>query len=73
LVDRSVSREKEYQNRIDSINARIGVLECRQAELENQVREANIRAEKFESWAKRLSHQVQSLGGIPVPLEQLTK
>jgi hypothetical protein len=72
LVDRAAKRESEYQNRIDSIQARMALLETRQGELEAQVEAANQRAEKFEGWAKRLTHQVQSLGGVPVAMEQVT-
>ncbi len=69
LVDRAAKRESEYQSRIDSLNSRVAQVEAQYGELREQVALANKRADKFEDWAKRLAWQVQSLGGVPVPLE----
>jgi hypothetical protein len=69
LVDRAAKRENEYQNRIDVLQARILSVEAKFGELQIEVRAANYRAERFEGWAKRLAFQVQSLGGVPVPID----
>jgi hypothetical protein len=73
LVDKAAERESKYQMRIDALVIRVTQLETRQSELAEQVRDANRRADKFEGWAKRLTYQVQSLGGVPVPLEPVSK
>jgi predicted negative regulator of RcsB-dependent stress response len=73
LVDKAAERESKYQMRIDALVIRVTQLEARQMELAEQVKDANRRADKFEGWAKRLTYQVQSLGGVPVPLEPVSK
>jgi ribosome-associated translation inhibitor RaiA len=55
--------------REEAMRLRMDELESKMDNLETQLRKANERAAKFEGWAKRLAHQVQSLGGVPVPLE----
>ena len=73
LVDRAAKREAEYQNRIDTLLSRMAQIEQKYSDLSDQVRTANQRADKFENWAKRLTYQVQSMGGVPVPLEPVAK
>lgn len=69
LVDRAAKRECEYQNRIDEITLDVEKLNHRVSEMATEIRTANVRADKFEGWAKRLAHQVQALNAIPVPLD----
>lgn len=69
LVDRAAKRESDYMDKIDKLEKRIEHLEACQSELEEKVKLTEKNAAKFENWAKRLAHQVESLNGTPVPLE----
>ena len=62
IASQSAKRELELMAKID-------VLEKRVDELAEQLEDAIKRAEKFEDWARRLVHQVRSLGAVPVPLD----
>ena len=62
IANNAAKREAELRSRLDTI-------ELQMATLQIQAREAMAKAARFEDWATRLSHQVISLGGHPVPLD----
>ncbi len=57
---------------IAAMQKRMELLESQVEHMEMQLETAQANATKFQDWAKRLSHQVHSLGGVPVPLETET-
>jgi hypothetical protein len=60
----------KYQRIAIDAADRLERLEKQVGELEKSLNLANARALKFEDWAKRLSGQVTSMGGVPVPFER---
>jgi hypothetical protein len=60
---------EKYQSIAVNAAARLDALEKQVTELSIRARAAEERAAKFENYAKRLSGQVVSMGGIPVPFE----
>lgn len=60
---------RKSAERVDMMQTRLDLLETQVQALELQLRQANERAGRFEDWARRLTHQVRSLGGVPVELE----
>jgi site-specific recombinase XerC len=61
-----IQREKEHQSEIESLKQKQILTEGRLAELERKNIELSEKLSEVESWAERLVHQVQSLGGNPV-------
>lgn len=66
IASQSAKREIELMAKIDTLEKRVD-------ELEAQLDTAILKADKFEEWARRLVHQVKSLGYDPVPLEPAKK
>jgi predicted nuclease with TOPRIM domain len=61
---------EKYQSIAVNAADRLDKLEAKVNELTQRAQAAEDRASKFENWAKRLSGQVVSMGGIPVLFEQ---
>lgn len=72
----SADAAETYQNialaaaeREQKLQDRITAMETRMEQYENDLKKARADAARFENWARRLSHQLQALGHIPVPLD----
>ena len=62
-----------YTKQIKDLQAEVAQLKCEAAEEkfrnQNEISELLVRVTEVEDWAQRLSFQVKSLGGDPVPLK----
>jgi seryl-tRNA synthetase len=61
-----LERDTARDNEVKELRARMIVMQRR---IEEQDRTFAEREARLTNWAERLSHQVYSLGGIPVPIE----
>lgn len=61
-----LERDTTRDNEVKELRARMIVMQRR---IEEQDRTFAEREARLTNWAERLSHQVYSLGGIPVPIE----
>ena len=61
-----LERDTARDNEVKELRARMIVMQRR---IEEQDRTFAEREARLTNWAERLSHQVYSLGGVPVPIE----
>lgn len=66
VASQAAAREIEFMTKIDALEKRV-------EELERSLDRAEKLASKLEDWTQRLTHQVQSLGAIPVQFEPITR
>jgi hypothetical protein len=64
---------EKFQQIANKAADRLDALESEMIQVRELLRQSELRAAKFENWAKRLSHQVHSLGYVPVPFEPETE
>ena len=67
--------DAEHRMKIDretlmtAYNQQITDMQTEIADVKAQLTERDKRLEELQDWAERLVHQVQSLGGVPVPMK----
>ncbi len=61
-----LERDTARDNEVKELRARMIVMQRR---IEEQDRTFAEREARLTNWAERLSHQVYSLGGVPVPID----
>jgi len=61
-----LERDTTRDNEVKELRARMIVMQRR---IEEQDRTFAEREARLTNWAERLSHQVYSLGGVPVPID----
>lgn len=65
IASRSAQRIATLEKRVDELEATIETIQRADGE---QIAQLEIERDELKSWAERLVHQVQSLGGQPVAL-----
>jgi len=73
LAGGAIGDNVKLHQEIQSVRERLDEIKARHEQELTEIREAlaraEIRATKFEDWAKRLVAQIESLGEVPVPFE----